>query len=383
VSPPPAQDIFIGLMTGTSADALDAVAVDFGQPMPRLLGTLSYPLPDTHRASVRHMADPAQDDIDQLGTLDRQIGHFSADAVLALLASIGRSPAEITAIGSHGQTVRHRPPDRGRDAALAFSLQLGDPNTIAETTGITTVADFRRRDIAAGGQGAPLVPAFHAAVFASPQCSRAIVNIGGFANITLLPAGGNTTGYDTGPGNVLLDEWIYHSRGFPMDRDGRFAAEGRIDQHLLAQFLSDPFFQQPAPRSTGREQFNLQWIESSLARSGRRIDAADVQATLVELTTRTIMAEIDRSEASVEEILVCGGGAHNPELMASLARLAGPRRQISDTSRLGIPPDWVEACAFAWLARQCLLGLPGNCPQVTGARHPVVLGAIYPGVRRL
>jgi anhydro-N-acetylmuramic acid kinase len=364
-------------MTGTSADSLDAALVEFHPGGLSLLEAIDYPLPGDYAEKVRRLADPSYDNIDDIGQLDREIALLCVEAVGKLLKVAAVGADNIVAIGSHGQTVRHRPPSRTQGASHAFTLQLGDPNTIAEACGITTVADFRRRDIAAGGQGAPLVPAFHNDIFRSTDKGRAVINIGGMANITLLAQSKPVTGYDTGPGNVLMDDWVHQQWGLTMDKNGQLAASCKYNQLLLEQMLKEPFFSQPPPRSTGRELFNPTWLNQQLESFPHALPAAEVVATLLELTATSIINELDKSGGNIEELLICGGGAFNPTLMSALQRRAGTRT-VSDTSRWGLAPQWVEACAFAWLARQCLLGLPGNCPAVTGATHPVILGAIFP-----
>ena len=296
-----------------------------------------------------------------------------ARAALKVAVKAGHKPKDIRAIGNHGQTVRHRP-----NGGRAFTLQIGNPSVIAELTGITTVADFRARDMAAGGQGAPLVPAFHRWLFHSPTRNRVIVNIGGIANITHIPTSGPITGFDTGPGNTLLDQWIHRHHGAAHDTEGKWAMTGKVSPPLLKQLLDDPYFGMPHPKSTGREHFNLSWLDAALSRFGTAVVPQDVQATLVELTAHAIAKGLGCITERTDEVYVCGGGSHNAALMHSL------ERHISDipidtTAALDLHPDWVEACAFAWLAHRRLEGLPGNIPQVTGAQHAVVLGGIYAG----
>ena len=314
-------------------------------------------------------------EVERMGELDMALGELFAAAANAVIKKSGLAPKDIRAIGSHGQTIRHRP-----RAAHPFTLQIGNPSVIAERTGITTVADFRARDIAAGGQGAPLVPAFHRHVFHSPQRHRVIVNIGGIANITCLPADAAqpVTGFDTGPGNTLLDQWIRHRQGRSHDDNGQWAAAGRASNELLEQLLADPYFAAPPPKSTGREHFNLEWLQGHLKRLAAPPADADVQATLMQLTAGTIAGAIRRFLPETQEAYVCGGGAHNRALMAALTgNLSGIK--VATTEALGLPPDWVEAAAFAWLAHQALQGQPGNVPSVTGAKRAVILGGIYPG----
>jgi anhydro-N-acetylmuramic acid kinase len=377
------KDYYIGLMSGTSLDAIDAVLVDFAAARPRLIASHQHELTDTLRSALLDLCQPGENEIERLGIIDIQLGKAFAAAAQQLLSAAGISATEVSAIGSHGQTIRHRP-------ETGFTLQIGDPNTIAERTGITTVADFRRRDLAAGGQGAPLVPAFHAAVFGrhKPEDEtvdgghppRVILNIGGMANVTLLIPGLPVTGFDTGPGNVLMDAWIQQQQQLPCDHDGAWAQSGAVNAPLLAALQSDDYFRQPAPKSTGRERFNLAWLQQHLAAIPDSLPDEDVQATLCALTAVTVAAALhDEIVTAGGEILVCGGGAHNGHLLAQLERLL-PDYTIKTTDAVGLAPDWVEACAFAWLARETLARRPGNVPTVTGARRPVILGGIYPAV---
>ncbi|MFC6634474.1 anhydro-N-acetylmuramic acid kinase [Microbulbifer taiwanensis] len=366
-------DLYIGLMSGTSVDSIDAVLVDFGDEdalKPKIHTALGHPIHPPLRDAILALCAPGPSELDRAGQLDRQLGQAFAEAANTLLARAGIDPGDVTAIGSHGQTVRHRPPGT---VASPFTLQLGDPNTITALTGITTVADFRRRDMALGGQGAPLMPAFHRAAFATDR-NRAVVNIGGMANITELAADGSVYGYDTGPGNALLDYWIGLHQGQPFDRDGAWAASGRVHSELLNRLMADPYFAAKPPKSTGRETFNASWLEQAC--SGLELAPADVQATLAEVTAASI-AEGVHLFADGGELLVCGGGAKNRDLLSRLRRRL-PTWSIADTGSYGLDADWLEAVGFAWLARQTLLGLPGNCPGVTGAKQETVLGAIYP-----
>jgi len=361
---------YIGLMSGTSMDGIDAVLASFDDASVELHGTLSLPYPARLRAELLEaVADPDGCTIDRIGMLDRWVGECFRDAATTLLAQCNVEPNQVRGIGSHGQTLRHQP-----DAPKPWSLQVGDAATIASGTGIVTVADFRRADIAAGGQGAPLVPPFHDWLFGQAGKRRVILNIGGIANVTILGGEGRpVTGFDTGPGNALLDRWMQRHQGETFDRDGTWAASGRVDDALLEFMLSFAYFGRQPPKSTGLEEFNLSW----LARYGaERAAPEDVQATLCELTARTIAADIARYAPGTEEVFVCGGGAHNRELLRRLsARL--PAATIADTSVAGLHPDWVEATAFAWLAMRTLNGQSGNLPSVTGATRKVVLGAIH------
>ncbi|HWP94542.1 MAG TPA: anhydro-N-acetylmuramic acid kinase [Gammaproteobacteria bacterium] len=368
-----AAELYIGLMSGTSVDAIDAALVEFAGGL-RLRHTLAVPIDDALRRRVLAIThgDLGADTVDVLGSLDVEIGLRFAEAALKLLAAAGISAAHVAAIGSHGQTVRHRP-----DATPPFTLQLGDPNVIAARTGITTVADFRRKDLALGGQGAPLMPAFHRAAFGDAGEDVAVVNIGGIANVTLLHADGRTAGFDTGPGNALLDAWALRHLGTPCDRDGAWAASGHVQPELLRAMRADPYFARPAPKSTGREYFNPAWLDTALAACRTAFAPADVQATLAELTAVTIADGVLAALPAAHTVLVCGGGAHNRDLLTRLARHLAPRR-LATTQARGIDPDYVEAAGFAWLARETLAGRPGNLPAVTGAARAAVLGAIYP-----
>ncbi|MFW5824559.1 MAG: anhydro-N-acetylmuramic acid kinase [Marinobacter sp.] len=364
--------LYIGLMSGTSMDGIDAALVDLaGTGRATLIATHTEAIP----ASVLDtLADLSQNrgTPDKLGHCDRALGECFARAALNLL-SVAREPGPVAAIGSHGQTIRHQP-----EGEHPFTLQVGDPNLIAERTGITTVADFRRRDMAAGGQGAPLVPAFHHWAFASASEDRAVVNIGGIANVTWLPAGGQSadSGFDTGPGNGLMDSWTRRHRGQPFDRDGRWAMTGKLLPELLEQLLREPYFTRPAPKSTGKELFNAGWLDRHLA-GNPTLDPADVQRTLLDLTAVTIARQLP--ERRPLGVYVCGGGARNGALMERLSVLLESQDvTVGTTAVLGIDPQWVEATAFAWLARQTLEGLAGNVPAVTGASGPRILGGIYP-----
>lgn len=368
------EEFYIGLMSGTSADGIDAalVAIDDAHGI-RLCRALFTPFPAPLRAAILALAGgryDGKDPIERLGELDVQLGEAFADAALALREAAGLEPRQVRAIGSHGQTIRHRP-----DAAPAFTLQIGDPHVIAARTGIATVADFRRRDLALGGQGAPLVPAFHQAVFAAPGETRAVLNLGGIANLTLLAADDTVTGFDTGPGNILLDAWAARHGHGRMDKDGVFARAGQPDPRLLKTLLADAYFERPPPKSTGPECFNLDWLDAALKATGTTAAPADVQATLVELTAAGVAAALTAHAAGAMRLYACGGGVHNPALMQALA-VALPGIDVTTTADLNVNPDWVEAMAFAWLARQTLGGLPGNVTAVTGAREAAPLGAV-------
>jgi anhydro-N-acetylmuramic acid kinase len=368
--------LFIGLMSGTSVDAVDAALLEWTDGRPQLRHTHSHPLPAALRERILAVSRGNGDDLHSLCTLDRELGELFAQAALALLLGSGRHPRVIRAIGSHGQTVRHRPPGHGE---TPYTLQIGDANTLAERTGITTVADFRRRDMAAGGEGAPLVPLFHAEVFGAPGERRAIVNIGGIANATLLDGHRVVAGFDCGPGNTLLDAWVQAVHGEQFDAGGSWAAEHDVDAALLQRLLDDPWFSRSGPRSTGPEHFNLDWLRANLAAATTSgIAAGTVQATLAELSARGIARSL--ADSDVTGVWVCGGGALNTDLMRRLHRLLTPAGcTLASTEALGMRPQWVEAAAFAWLARQRLLDRAGSSPDVTGACGARVLGAIYAG----
>lgn len=368
-------DYFLGLMSGTSVDGIDAVLADLGSGSPNLVQTHSLAWPVALRDQIISISRRGQGtSLHEIGTLDAAIGEQFAIAVLETIDMSGIDAGQVAAIGSHGQTVYHEP-----GGTPAFSMQLGDPNRIAERTGITTVADFRRRDMAAGGQGAPLVPAFHRAVFHSEDESRAILNIGGMANLTLLPSDNNAvTGFDTGPGNALMDAWHQRHKGNRFDDSGNWAASGELLPDLLAQLQQHPFFHAAPPKSTGRDAFSIEWVDSVIGHGDGDVSSADVQRTLLELTAGTISDALLHSGFTAERLLVCGGGAHNRFLMARLQQLLA-RSRVETTESRGVHPDWVEALAFAWLAKQTLEHQPGNLPDVTGATHPVILGAVYAG----
>ncbi len=369
-------ELFIGLMSGTSLDGIDAVLADFSAPHPLILACHTASFPQQLEQDIRSLCQPGDDHLDKLGAADQRLGELFAEAALALLAQTNLNPDDVAAIGCHGQTVRHRP--TATVAGVPFTLQIGDPNLIAARTGITTVADFRRRDMALGGQGAPLVPAFHRAVFQHATVQRAVVNIGGMANITFLPATSlPVQGFDTGPGNVLLDAWSQRHLGTGFDAGGRWAAGAQAHDALLAQLRSHPFFAMAPPKSTGREEFNAAWLDAQLTRHGAQLAPQQVQATLLTLTAQSIADGIAQLPVRPDEIFICGGGALNDALMAELQQLLRPI-PVASTAAIGLDPQWVEALAFAWLARQTLRGLPGNLPSVTGARGATLLGAIFP-----
>jgi len=390
--------LYIGMMSGTSLDGMDAILCQFNpeisnedntQPPMRLLTTYSQDFPPRLREVLLALcqpngvnqlvpeADEPNSELDWFGWASRAYAEFASEVVNALLQQSNIDPESVLAIGCHGQTVRHRP-------QMGFTLQLVDANIIAERTGISVVSDFRRRDMAVGGQGAPLVPAFHQALFATPDSTRVLLNLGGIANITILPASEEiqVVGYDTGPANLLLDAWISLHTDKAYDAGGAWAQSGTIIEPLLQQLLAHPFFAQAHPKSTGREDFNLTWLQNELqafeqANANISYSAADVQATLTELTAISASTQINTfiSHSKNSSVYVCGGGALNDYLMARLqAHL--PHCTVKTTEHLGLAPTWVEAVAFAWLARQTLMGETGNLPAVTGANKGVVLGQV-------
>ncbi|MFT3790318.1 MAG: anhydro-N-acetylmuramic acid kinase [Rudaea sp.] len=366
--------LYLGLISGTSADGIDVALASFARK-PKLLAGLTHPYPEDLRRRILALAQgDGRIALDEFGALDVEIARAFAAAALTLLKREKIDATRIRALGSHGQTVRHRPL-----GAAPYTMQLGDPNVIAESTGIATVADFRRRDIAAGGHGAPLAPAFHAAMLAHDGKTRVVLNLGGIANITILAGDKKKPlrGFDTGPASCLLDAWIARHRDQPFDKDGAFAASGRIDDTLLKRLLSEPYFAESPPKSTGREVFHLAWLAEHLR--GLAIAPKNVQATLVALSALTIADAIHAHARDAREVWVCGGGVHNPVLMAAIAQALAPI-PVASIARLGIDPDFVEAMTFAWLARERLENRAApNVYSVTGARGPRVLGGVYYG----
>ena len=362
-------DVYIGLMSGTSRDGIDAVAASFGDKCVEMLATHSHPYPnDLSNALTRMVDSPDNVSLDQLGELHTWVGEVFGEAAKSVQEKITAPGARVVAIGSHGQTIRHGP-----DADHPFSLQIGCAARIAATSGVDTVADFRSADIAAGGQGAPLVPPFHQWLLAGPDRRMAVANIGGIANVTLLNGTESVTGFDTGPGNTLMDAWIRRHKDRPFDEGGQWANSAVVDPVLLGRMLDDQYFGRPPPKSTGFEYFNLDWLERF-----EPPDPADMQATLLALTVQTIAQSVSSFEA--ERLLVCGGGAHNVTLMKALAD-ALPGIVVETTEAHGVHPDWVEATAFAWLARERIHHRTANSPSVTGASRSVSLGAVYPATR--
>ncbi len=360
------KDLYIGIMSGTSLDGADAVLADFSGSRPVQLAHAHRPFESPLRAKMATLCTPGNDEIHRSQCAAIELGRLYSELISDVLGIAGLSKTDIQAAGCHGQTIRHMP-------AQGYSLQLNAPALIAELSGVRVVADFRVRDIAAGGQGAPLVPAFHASVFNDDRLSRAVLNLGGMSNVTLLAPGQCVRGFDCGPGNVLMDCWIQHNRQLAFDADGAWAATGVVQPKLLQRLKGHPFFSLAPPKSCGREQFNLEWL---LALLPSEFDAADIQATLAELTAQTVADALAASGFQADEIAVCGGGAFNAHLMERLTATTGAR--VLSTSNWGIAPDVVEAMAFAWLARCTLNGLPGNLPDVTGSRGSRILGAIWP-----
>jgi anhydro-N-acetylmuramic acid kinase len=371
------QELYIGLMSGTSMDAVDAALVDFSTGSPQFIAGYSQPLPAALKKNLMALLNPGTDEINRMMQCDIQVARLFADTVKKLLLENKISAKNIRAIGSHGQTIRHNPSGK-----FPFTLQIGDPNIIAEQTSITTVADFRRRDIAKGGQGAPLAPAFHNAVFRNKNQNRIVLNLGGIANITWLPAklSAPVIGFDTGPANGLLDAWATLHLKQAYDDQGNWAASGEINSILLTLLLKDPYFKKAAPKSTGREYFNLAWLQTALTKLKKKAAKVDVQTTLCELTAVTISNQIHQLLPAKKpcEILVCGGGIYNRYLQSRLTKLCAPH-QLSSTEKYGVAPQWVEAMAFAWLAWRTMNGLPGNLPSVTGASGDAVLGGVCVG----
>ena len=361
---------YIGLISGTSMDAIDAALVDINEGKPQLLGFSETPYPNNIRKAVRFMA--ADSMLVDVAEMDIQLGGVFAEVALALIDEVGLKTADIEAIGSHGQTVLHLP-----EPPFPKTIQLGDPNTISYRSGIRVVADFRRMDLAAGGQGAPFAPAFHALQFRSKNLSRAVLNIGGIANLTLLPKDTNSPvlGFDVGPGNGLLDDWNQYHNHTAMDKDGAWAASGKPVSSVVAELLSCPYFHLPPPKSTGRDYFNLTWLQQQLIQIDS-LNPEDVQASLLALTVESISKTIEQYAEDTKEIYVCGGGANNKIMMKMLAKTM-PNRTLFSTKALNMPAEAVEAVMFAWLAYCRISGYPIDLTTITGAARPLLLGAIY------
>jgi anhydro-N-acetylmuramic acid kinase len=361
--------LYLGLISGTSMDAIDAALVDFDAAPLRIIATSATPFEPALKRRIAALIDQADRvALDEIGQIDVELGRAFAKASLALMHSAGIGADRVTAIGSHGQTLRHRP-----DMSAPFTWQIGDPNTLAEMTGISVVADFRRRDVAAGGQGAPLLPVFHDQVFRSDDEDRVIANLGGIANITILTPGSTVTGFDTGPANRLLEAWIARHLGKDFDADGAWAASGRVDETLLRELLDDPYLRLPPPKSTGRELFNMPWLENKLGLFSR--PPRDVQATLQQFTAATLAAAV-RQYAPGAALYICGGGARNLALLNAIGALIAPN-PVASTAALGLDPDYVEAVAFAWFAKRTLEGLTSSAASVTGAKGARILGGVY------
>ncbi len=366
---------YIGLMSGTSLDGVDGALVEFAGDRLRVVGFESAALPEALRAELLALNTSGVDELHRAALAGNALSRVYAEVVGRLLGAARLAPADVRAIGAHGQTVRHRP---GMFDGTGYTLQLGSPALLAERTGIDVVADFRSRDVAAGGQGAPLVPAFHQAVFGRAGTAVCVLNIGGIANLSVLGADGSVLGFDCGPGNALMDLWCDRHTGRPYDADGAWAAQGRVVPELLERLLAEPYLHQPPPKSTGRDLFHADWLQAHLrALPGPAPAPVDVQATLTEFTARACALAAGAHGQGGTELAVCGGGARNGHLMRRLAALL-PNVRVHATDALGLHSQQVEAAAFAWLARRALQRLPGNLPQVTGAAGPRVLGALYP-----
>ncbi len=365
------RDYYIGLMSGTSLDGIDAGLYDFTEQKTQVIDFYYQAYPVEIKEKIQAISSGSPLSIEKYGELDTQLGEFYAQACLSLLKQSNIEASAIKAIGSHGQTLYHSP-----NSPLPFSLQAGDPNIICHRTNITTVADFRRKDIAAGGQGAPLVPAFHQALFYNPSKNNVIVNIGGIANITVLPKDVSQAvyGFDTGPGNTLMNSWITQHKNKSYDENGDWAATGEIQSSLLSHLKNDSYFSKAIPKSTGTEYFSEQWLRQKLS-THTQYKAEDIQHTLCQLTAETIAEAILLTAPETDNIFICGGGIHNKTLMDCLG--SSLKKPILSTEALGVPPDQVEAMAFAWLAKQCIERLTGNLPEATGADSPVILGGIY------
>ena len=360
--------LFIGLMSGTSLDGVDAALVQFNnEQQPFVLKTHFLAYPTDLRAAILALQHPTENELETTALMANTLANLYADAVHQLLEIAKIKPNEVAAIGCHGQTIRHRP-------ELGFTLQIGNSAVLAEMTGITVVSDFRSRDIAAGGQGAPLVPAFHQAIFSHSTLNRAVINIGGIANITYLSQSSPLIGFDSGPGNMLLDAWIKQHKNLNYDANGAWASTGQVIEPLLATMLSEPFFNLTPPKSTGRDLFNDKWLKKHLA--GNSYQPQDVAFTLVSLTALSIHHALMQYCCEVDEVYLCGGGAHNTLLVNQLQSLLS-NKKVETTDKLGIGLDWVEAIAFAWLAELCLNHHTASLPEVTGAKGARILGAIY------
>lgn len=362
------QKYYIGLLSGTSMDAIDAAIVDFNSNKPRLIAAHSHTIPDDLKERTRRLYTPGDNEINCFGECDIEWGRLFAHAALGILKKAQLSKDDIIAIGSHGQTIRHSP-----KSLHPFTVQIGDPNTIAALTGITTVADFRRMDIALGGQGAPLAPAFHRYLFQKRQSDTFIVNIGGIANVTYLPIDPQkkVLGFDTGPGNTLMDAWCRLHLGKPFDEHGTWAMQGQCDEKFLRRLLNDEYFSQQPPKSTGPEYFHLDWVRSAIA-------PQDTQRTLLELTAKTITDAIATlASTSSSDVFLCGGGAHNTTLVNRIQDLLGKNFSVSSTESQGVASDWLEAMLFAWLAKMRIENQAIDLKSITGSTLPALLGGVY------
>ncbi len=364
--------LFLGLISGTSTDGVDAALCEFGDRSCQVVAARTFAYPPAIRQRVESLITSGSAELAEIGAVDVAVGRFFADCANALITGAGLAARDITAIGHHGQTIWHEP-----NPPEPFSWQIGDPNSVAAITGIDTIADLRRLDMAVGGQGAPMVPAFHQWLFADDASARVVLNVGGIANLTLLVPGRDVLGFDTGPANTLLDAWARHCLGEPFDDGGRWAASGSPDAELLRACLDDPYFARAAPKSTGRERFSDSWLRRKLGSIGRDLAPADVAATLVELSAATIAEAIAALQLADYNLIVCGGGIRNAALMQRLGALTGRTPQSS--ADYGLDPEWVEAAAMAWLARARIDGVAGNLPTVTSAREGRVLGGLYSG----
>jgi len=377
--------LYLGVMSGTSLDAIDCAIVEFDNTNNyKLIHHYSHLIPEKDRALLLSLTQTQQDEINLLAQMDVRLGELIAKSCIETLKQANIKSTQITAIGSHGQTIRHYP-----QGSFTTSLQIGDANIICERTGIMTIADFRRRDMAAGGQGAPLVPPFHAAAFQHQSRSRCIVNIGGIANITCLPPSSNSSntikGYDTGPGNTLMDIWCKKHLNCAYDNNGDLAASGNCIDEVLQKMISDNYFTMPFPKSTGREYFGFNWLNKFIRENtllNQQQTKLDILTTLTELTARSISKEINLTFPECKDVILCGGGAKNSYLVSRIQKHL-PKIEIKPSDEFGIPSQWVESMAFAWIAKQTYEGLSSNLPSVTGAQHPVIQGAIYANNKKL
>ena len=367
------SEYYIGLMSGTSIDAIDVVITQISEQEIKVVTAHTHTIPLNIKQAIFDLCQPGDNEIDRMGELDFKLGSLFAEAASRLIEQSNIDPKDIKAIGSHGQTIRHRP-----DTPFPFTLQIANPALICQLCNITTVADFRRADMAAGGQGAPLVPAFHDVLFSHDTKDRVVLNVGGMANISILPANQNSdvSGFDTGPGNVLLNAWVATHKQQPYDENGVWSSSYAYNETLLKTFLAHPYFKKQPPKSTGRETFDQTWLNDVLSGIKETIKPGVIQSTLCELTARSISNAINDHAPNTSEILVCGGGAHNSDLIKRIEKHSQINVKLTD--EFGIKADYVEAAAFAWFARQTLHMEPSNLPSVTGARHSVIMGAIYP-----